>query len=269
MRRGFTGRSLTSAVLAGSIVRLRQGWYASDAATAAQLVAVRVGGRISHLTAAASYGLWAGVDTRIHIALIRGQSRLRAPSLPGDHRHPDVETVLHWTEEGHVDRTSPLTWRVPLDSCLTGVVRISDTETALACVETAITKYGLTPEGLRRMFAAEPARSRLVVGRAATGSESGIESIFCHRCRGLGIEVAQQVVFRGIRRIDALLGRRVIVELDGREFHDQSRAFHRDRRGDAELVALGYVVLRFTYYQVLFDWPFVERTVLAALAEHG
>lgn len=270
MRRGFTGRSLTSAVLAGSIARVRKGWYASDAATAAQLLAVRVGGRISHVTAADSLHLWAGLDRRVHIALVRGQSRLRAPELPaGFVKPPRVETVLHWTETGAVDRTSSLTWRVTLDSCLRGVVRISDAETALACLETAITRFGLTSNRIESMFAAEPLVSRILARRARRGSDSGIESIFCHRFRSLGIQVRQQVSFAGIRRIDALLGRRVIIELDGREFHDQSKAFHRDRFGDAKLVALGYVVLRFSYQQVLFDWPFVERTVLAALAIHG
>lgn len=270
MRRGFSGRSLTSAVLAGAIRRVKNGWYASDVATEAQLVAVRVGGRISHSTAASSFRLWSGTDTRIHIALVRGQSRLREPILPtGFALLTGVETVLHWTEQGRVDRTSSLTWRVSLDSCLRGVVGTSDPETSLACLESAITRFGLSPARLERMFLDEPLSSRLLVRRARRGSDSGIESIFCHRFRGLGIALRQQVVFPGIRPVDVLLGRRVIVELDGREFHDLSSAFHRDRLNDAKLVALGYVVLRFTYQQVMFDWPFVERTVLAALALHG
>ena len=260
---------MTSAVLAESIRRVRKGWYASDAATPAQLVAVRVGGRISHLTAASSLELWSGTDPRIHIALVRGQSRLRSPELPPEFTVPgDLEIVLHWTESGRVDRSSSLTWRVSLDSCLRGVVRSCDDETAVACLETAITRFGLSRERLDRMFATEPVASRIVARRARRGSDSGIESIFCHRFRSLGFTVRQQVVFAGIRPVDALIGRRVIVELDGREFHDRSKAFHQDRLGDAKLVALGYVVLRFTYYQVLFDWPFVERTVLAALAAH-
>jgi very-short-patch-repair endonuclease len=43
---------------------------------------------------------------------------------------------------------------------------------------------------------------------------------------------------------------RVVVELDGYEFHSSRAAFDRDRARDAELQASGFVVLRFTWRQV-------------------
>ncbi|HEV7956700.1 MAG: hypothetical protein JWL94_1315 [Microbacteriaceae bacterium] len=57
------------------------------------------------------------------------------------------------------------------------------------------------------------------------------------------------------------IGRRLIVEIDGRTYQALVEAFESDRREDDELVALGHVVLRCTCRRVMFDWPFVERTV--------
>jgi very-short-patch-repair endonuclease len=43
---------------------------------------------------------------------------------------------------------------------------------------------------------------------------------------------------------------RLIVEVDGYEFHRDRSAFEADRARDAELAVQGYRVLRFTYRQV-------------------
>lgn len=270
LARGLTGWDLASAVRGGRVLRVRRGWYATAEASAEQLVAVRVGGRISHLSAARSYGLWTGLDKRIHVGLVRGSSRLRTPALPPsmDPLEPGVVVVLHWTELGRVDVSSQCTWRVSLAACLREVAAYSDQETAVACLDTALTVFKLTPAQLLNMFEDAPKLSRERAASARKGSDSGPESLTRQRFEALGLSVRQQVRFTGIRRVDMRIGRRLIVEIDGRRFHDLSQAFESDRRGDDELVALGYVVLRFTYRQVMFDWPFVERTVLAALRMH-
>jgi very-short-patch-repair endonuclease len=43
---------------------------------------------------------------------------------------------------------------------------------------------------------------------------------------------------------------RVVVEVDGWEFHRNRRAFEQDRARDAALVAAGYVVIRVTWRQL-------------------
>ena len=267
LRRGFTGNHLAAALHRDEIGRVRRGWYATQDAATDALIAVRVGGRLSHTSAAASFGLWSGSDHRVHVTVQRGSSRLRAPQLvdPFSHR-PTRSVVVHWIEPGRMDLTSSCTWRVSVTTCLREVVRESDAETAVAILDTAVQRYGLTSDRLRVMFAREPAASRAIASRCRRGSDSGCESITRQRFEALGIAVRQQVVFAGIRRVDMLIGHRVIVEIDGRSFRATAEAFERDRRQDAELAALGYVVLRFSYLQVMFDWSFVERTVLATLA---
>jgi very-short-patch-repair endonuclease len=59
-------------------------------------------------------------------------------------------------------------------------------------------------------------------------------------------------------------GQRLIVELDGRRFHDHPRAFERDRERDADLAAAGFSVVRLTW-QRLARQPSREAQRLRAL----
>ena len=56
-----------------------------------------------------------------------------------------------------------------------------------------------------------------------------------------------------VGEVDLLVGDRVVVEIDGFAHHSDRVAFQEDRRRDRELVAQGYVVLRFTAAEVLRD----------------
>jgi very-short-patch-repair endonuclease len=71
---------------------------------------------------------------------------------------------------------------------------------------------------------------------------------------------------QGVYEVDAHWPRqRLIVELDGWSIHGTRAAFERDRRRDAALVEAGWLVLRFTWRQVI-DEP---RTVVATLRAAG
>lgn len=95
--------------------------------------------------------------------------------------------------------------------------------------------------------------------------ESGTEFMAWHRMlRSLGAR--RQVGIPAVGRVDFMLGERLIVEIDGREFHDTASTFESDRRRDAMLSALGYRVLRFSYTQVVERWAEVETAIRAALA---
>ena len=65
--------------------------------------------------------------------------------------------------------------------------------------------------------------------------------------------------------VDALWSRqRIIVELDGRAYHDHPDAFERDRARDAMLLAAGYKVMRTTWAR-LTQSPAAEAATLRAL----
>jgi very-short-patch-repair endonuclease len=59
---------------------------------------------------------------------------------------------------------------------------------------------------------------------------------------------------------------RLIVELDGRRFHDHSRSFESDRDRDANLLAAGYRVVRVTWRR-LIQQPEREAARLRALLD--
>lgn len=84
--------------------------------------------------------------------------------------------------------------------------------------------------------------------------------MYLFRSTAFGVRVRQKVQI-GPDRVDFVLGDRLIVELDSREFHEKERDYARDAR----LVARGYRVLRFSYRQVMFEWPTVLAAVSAAI----
>jgi very-short-patch-repair endonuclease len=268
-QRGYTGWHLTAGVRAGVIRRIRRGWYSVPSATFEQLVAVRVGGRLSHSSAAKAYGLWHGSDHRVHVTVTRHAARLRTRGA-GSAQRPDLfdqEVDIHWIAPGRVDKTSPRTWIVSLDDCLRGVVAACDRETAVACLDSAISVGAVTPRGIQRIFRLEGGAAQNVAAGAKPGSDSGAESIARQRFERSGFRVEQQVHVPTVGRVDMLLNGVVYVEVDGFAYHSDPVAFENDRRRDALLTALGLTHLRFSYKQVTEDWPFVEQIVADTLSQ--
>lgn len=95
--------------------------------------------------------------------------------------------------------------------------------------------------------------------------ESGTESLLWFRmCRYL-LPLRRQVRIPGAGRVDFLVGRRLVIEVDGAAYHTDPMQFEEDRRRDATLSRMGYRVLRFSYRQVMDHWNDVENAILAAV----
>lgn len=69
------------------------------------------------------------------------------------------------------------------------------------------------------------------------------------------------------RRVDFLIGERLVVQLDGFAHHSTAHERRRDIEADARLALFGFTVLRFDWKQVIHEWSSVERTVLTAVAQ--
>ena len=79
-------------------------------------------------------------------------------------------------------------------------------------------------------------------------TRSMFEDAFLRFVRHFGLPTPQINVKIGGYLVDALFAaEKVIVELDGWEFHSDRRAFESDRERDAALLALGYVTIRITW----------------------
>lgn len=275
---GCTGYQLTRDVRSGRIRRVRQARYATSGAALDALAATRVGGLLAGPSAAASYGVWAGFDTRVHVSVGANSGRLRTnvpPRLRGLRvLTPDTSSrsvVIHWLDGGAVPELGPECWRVSLRTCLRQMVRWSDRETAIACLDTALTAGAISVPQLAVLFGDARASERLIARQARAGSDSGTESLVRQRLGALGMAVRQQVLFPGIGRVDMqIVGTRLLVEVDSRKYHDDDPvAIERDRWRDAELTSRGYVVVRLSYERITTDWPWCLRMILAAVSAHS
>ncbi|WP_457098386.1 endonuclease domain-containing protein [Microbacterium sp. P5_E9] len=152
----------------------------------------------------------------------------------------------------------------PIVNVLFHVARCLPQLDALAVWESAIRKGKADPAVLAQVDWGS-SRARELAAVASLLSDSGLETVFIARLRGLPLQIRQQVRIDG-HPVDALIGERLIVQLDGFEHH-RAKDRRRDLQADARLALRGYTVLRFDYQQVLFDWPFVEGAVLTAVAQ--
>jgi very-short-patch-repair endonuclease len=265
---GFGKKSLSSAVRSGIVIRVRQGWYCTPDVHPLLQQGIRVGGRLGCISAAALHGMWSPPGGRIHVSLDHNDCRLRFPGdmkrrLP---RHP-TEVTTHWNSE---PRTGSRLLLDPI-SCLAEVIRCQPVDYAIAIADSALRGTGQDGPLIGRSDWADlvdgvPSRDRML--RLADGvCESGTESIAWARLAPRHLPIRRQVRIDG-KRVDFLLGRRLVVEIDGAEYHIDPIRFEADRSRDAELCALDFIVLRFSYNQVVYRWREVERAVLAAIARN-
>ena len=137
-------------------------------------------------------------------------------------------------------------------------------EEALATWESACRVERLAPEALRSVRWTS-VRARELAAEVRGLSDSGLETLLVVRLSGWGVPLVQQATIAG-RRVDLLIGERLVVQVDGYAHHSSAAQRARDLEHDAELRLRGYTVLRFGYAQVVHDWPSVERVIGRALA---
>jgi very-short-patch-repair endonuclease len=127
----------------------------------------------------------------------------------------------------------------------------------------------ITNRGLAREEEVLAVLQRTSIGRRAAelfdeSSQSGIETIARVALRRRRVRLRTQVRIAGVGHVDLLIGDRLVLELDGREWHEGAD-FEEDRRRDLALVALGYLVVRASYKQVTESWADVERDLLTII----
>ena len=259
---GHTRRGLKCALQTGSIVRVRQGWYALSETSPILLEGVRVGGRLTALSSLAFQGFWAHPDELLHVAVPSHDARLRTRHDKTRRLSEELRprTCIHWRDGG---QGSPFALS-PIDS-LADAVHCQDPMVVTAVGDSVLFKRPELTALWRDFVLAAPASHREYLERIDGVCESGTESVFWYRTRGWGLPLLRQQQVAGVGRVDFRLGRGLIVEVDGAAYHTDPAAFERDRHRDALLSARGYRVLRFSYYQVMYSWPEVEAALLGAL----
>ena len=248
---GFSTHTMRTAVAAGAVDRVRRSWLLVPGVDRAVRCAVAAGGRLTCLSAARRMGLWTPDHREVHVAVPPNASRLDAAGIR-----------LHWSAGPAPVGAS--TVEDPLLNVLFHVARCTPPQDAAAVWESAIRKRLVDTAMLERVqWRSEPARA--LAAAASALSDSGIETRFVQLMRAIGLRVAQQVWLDG-HPVDALIGRRLVVQLDGFTHH-QAADRRRDLRADARLALLGYTVLRFDYAQILFHPEEVQAVIRDAVAQ--
>lgn len=264
---GFGKRALSADAHHGIIIRVRQGWYCTPDVHPLLQQGIRVGGRLGCISGAALHGMWLPPDEHLHVSLDHNECRLRAP---GDMRRRlprgSAAVTTHWNTQY---RSGSRLLLDPL-SCLTEVVRCQPIDYAVAIANSGLRqaeRWGAPLLGRTEwqlMIDGIATRTRQL--QLADGvCESGTESITWVRLTPHRLPLQRQVWIHG-KRVDFLVGRRLVIEVDGATYHIDPIRFEADRSRDAELCALNYIVLRFSYNQVIYRWSEVERAILAATA---
>jgi len=269
---GATSHGLTRAVRANLVYRARQGWYALPDSGEDIVRAVRVGGRLTGVSAAAFYGLAVPENPPLHVDVPWTASRLRSQS--DRHRRlsdTHERTVVHW---GNTARPTPATrFVVSVLDCLYRVLVDESEDDAVACLDSAIHTGQVDLIDLELLRRRLPEPLKYLIDVADGRSDGYPESVARRKLARAGIATQIQVPVLGERRIDLLIGDRLALEVNGvgKYLQDLSpgevaRRIEADQQRDAFLEALGFHVIRISYYMVVHDWDATLSMILAVMA---
>jgi very-short-patch-repair endonuclease len=259
-------RDFDQGVMSGAILRVARGRYALPTASEARRVAHELKGTAILLSAAAHWGWKTKWQPRQpQVAVVRGRrlaagQRARAQvswvRLPGS-------AVNEWV-------TTPV--RTVLDCA----ARLPFDE-ALAVADSALRSGRVSRGDLRLAVAALPARGpRGRVGRVVEAADGRAANPFESVLRAIaldvpGLQVEPQVRIdrngRWVGRVD-LADRRlkIVLEADSYEFHGEGELFEKDCVRYDELVADGWLVLRFPWKRVMARPEWVREIIEATVA---
>jgi very-short-patch-repair endonuclease len=169
-------------------------------------------------------------------------------SVPRNGHRPSAE-LTHWSA---ARRLTPGTL---VDDPLTAFTQFAACGSELEIVVAADSamNLGILTESEVTSVLLGTRRSRRLLARIDRLAQSGTETIVRLALSYSRIPTRAQVPIPGVGRVDFVIGDRLVVEVDSRAWHDNEAAFEADRRRDAALVALGYLVLRLSYRRVMHE----------------
>lgn len=267
-----TRAELERAVARGEVTRVARGRYALPTDDKARRLAHELTGTAVLVTAATHWG-WARMwePRRPQVAVPRGRN---VPS----HRRPEVD--LRWRTVPPADVVDG--WVTNRERTLLDCAALLPFEQALAITDSALRDRAVSRPALPALAALAadlPRVHRTRAGRvfalasplAANPFESALRAI----ALGVpGLDVRCHVRIdddRGwVGRVD-LADRtlRIVVEADSMEYHGERQAMDRDVERYTRLVCDGWLVLRFTWYQVMTRPEWVAEMLAKAVAQRA
>lgn len=247
---GLRRAQFEAAIGGGTLRRVRNGWVALPDADPLLVSAVRLGVVLSCITQARRLGVWVHAERpALHVAVAPGSSGGKPDSIR-----------VHWAKPPIPRPPGALT--DPIENVLALVAECEPFEQALATWESALNKGLVEREALANLPLR--ARARRVLDDASPFADAGLETYLRPRLRWLRLPIRAQTWIAG-HRVDALLGERLILQIDGAHHVGAQRS--EDIRHDAALTLLGYHVIRISYPQMMNEWPMVQDLIMRAVAQ--
>lgn len=256
--RGMSWREIARAVSAGSLVRVRRDRYALPGLNADIAEAVRIGGRLSCLSLLAAIGVFVHRNPELHVHVVPGTSRIRAPK--------GEKTKLHW--RACFDEPGPLHAAHLVDAVIQAI-RCQTPRAALATIDSILHHRLLTGEELAAVFTLLPVRFAPLLALADASAGSGPETFMRLILRAMGVRFETQVEIPGVGRADFVVDGWLIIECDSKEFHEGWQHQVEDRRRDLAAARLGYVTIRPLASDIMDSDSAVRQAVEAVISALG
>ena len=222
------------------------------------------------------------VLARIHGGLLTCQAAMHYYGLPVTQGAEQVHLVVSDSgrfaavgrEVLHVDRNqspaSPTCFPVqPLPEAMARFLRCHlQDDSPLIALDAALHDERVTAEQIRNLLRGPgSARALARLDRASDRSRSPLETLARMDLEALGLNVEDGVEIEGVGEVDLVIEGWVVVELDGYTYHCDEYRFALDRWRDRQLVARGFLPLRFTRKDVYAHQ--IVPDVLRALERWG
>ncbi|MDO9398292.1 MAG: hypothetical protein Q7T71_17230 [Herbiconiux sp.] len=217
---GVDDATLKYAVASGAVLRIRSGWVALPTAPPDVVAAVRVGGRLSCLSRLRHEDIWCLRDSRLHVRVAPTARRLASPhdrAVPlgrperfGVVVHRSLPAPYLDEPEGAVDSFA---W------ALLHATVCQPRLDAIVTLDSALKNGRVSRTELDFAFAHLPSKCRAYLELTDENAASGLETKARLGLQRYNIRSRSQVEIRGVGFVDLLIGERLVIEVDGREWH--------------------------------------------------
>jgi very-short-patch-repair endonuclease len=183
--------------------------------------------------AAGSHSSTVQPPVKAHVAVPRNASRT------------SEQVIVHRTGSGRG-------WFVSVPEAIVHALGCLPPIEALVIVDGALrTRKVSAPEIRKRIVGPDSVRRHGVLELADGRAESPIETVARIAIRAAGFSVDCQVYIPDVGRVDLLIDDWLVIEIDGYAHHSSREQFRNDRRRANLLAEKGYVLLRFSYDDVM------------------
>ena len=255
---GVRKADLSDALASGEVTRVRHGRYVAGEGDGLLTRAEAHGAVVSHLSAALHYE-WE----------IKEAPRRPTLTLPRTSRSAGEHYECHWRKLSSSEVAARVTSRV---DTVIECARTYDYQVALCVADSALRQRLVDRASLLAAAEASPRTGRAKALRVVRDADHRSANAFESCTRAIansvpGLQVRPQGWVADVARVD-LLDRRlgIVVECESFAHHGTRAALARDVKRYTDLARRGYVVVRFTWAEVMHAPDYVRQVLIEVVA---